>query len=110
MHCKLSLAIVITTTGLIGCAVEPDYVHPEVKLPEHFHNQAVLDTRRSSAVAAFAKGTASMIEVLEIDDSLLRVSDAQVQAQTESARAAVAAFKSLGGGWNPPSLELATIR
>lgn len=56
---------------------------------------------RNASFAAYQKGVVSLIEVLQADDSLLRASDAQAQAQTESARAAVAAFKALGGGWQP---------
>jgi outer membrane protein TolC len=37
--------------------------------------------------------------VLHNDETLLQASDARAQAQTESARAAVAAFRALGGGW-----------
>jgi len=43
-----------------------------------------------------------VIEVLQADENLLPTSDAQAQAQTESARAAVAAYKALGGGWGAP--------
>ncbi|MEX3633283.1 efflux transporter outer membrane subunit [Paraburkholderia sp. BR14320] len=64
-------------------------------------NQGVdsLGRARAASFAAYQKGVVSLIEVLQADDSLLRTSDARVQAQTESARAAVAAFKALGGGW-----------
>jgi outer membrane protein TolC len=43
----------------------------------------------------------SLIEVLQADERLLSASDAQVQARTDSARAAVATFRALGGGWQP---------
>jgi NodT family efflux transporter outer membrane factor (OMF) lipoprotein len=56
---------------------------------------------RAASFAAYQKGVVSMAEVLQVDENLLRSSDAQAQAQTESARAAVAAFKALGGGWQP---------
>ena len=56
---------------------------------------------RAASFAAYKKGVVSLIEVLQADEALLRASDARVQAQTESARAAVAAFKALGGGWKP---------
>jgi len=39
--------------------------------------------------------------VLYADTSLLQASDARAQAQVEAARAAVAAYKALGGGWRP---------
>jgi NodT family efflux transporter outer membrane factor (OMF) lipoprotein len=61
-----------------------------------------LSRARGAAFAAYQQGVVSLIEVLQADDKLLQVSDARVQAQTESARAAVAAFRALGGGWQPP--------
>ena len=60
-----------------------------------------LGRARGAAFAAYQKGVVSLVEVLQADENLLRASDAKVQAQTESARAAVAAFKALGGGWQP---------
>jgi outer membrane protein TolC len=64
-----------------------------------------LDRARGASFAAYQKGVVSLIEVLQADDSLLRASDARAQAQTESARAAVATFRALGGGWQPPEPE-----
>ncbi|MBD8268995.1 efflux transporter outer membrane subunit [Pseudomonas fluorescens] len=58
-----------------------------------------LTQARQSSFTAYEKGTASLIDVLHADETLLRASDARAQAQTESARAAVAAFRALGGGW-----------
>ncbi|MEZ0247464.1 MAG: efflux transporter outer membrane subunit [Methylophilaceae bacterium] len=58
-----------------------------------------LSQARDSSFAAYQKGVVSLIEVLHADENLLRTSDAKVQAQIESARSAVAAFKALGGGW-----------
>ncbi|KDP86592.1 RND transporter [Cupriavidus sp. SK-3] len=60
-----------------------------------------LGRARNASFAAYQKGVVSLIEVLQADESLLRASDARAQAQTESARAAVAAFRALGGGWQP---------
>lgn len=60
-----------------------------------------LGRARGASFAAYRKGVVSLIEVLQADENLLRASDARVQAQTESARAAVTAFKALGGGWQP---------
>ncbi len=65
-----------------------------------------LGRARSASFAAYQKGVVSLIEVLQADESLLRAADAQAQAQTESARAAVAAFKALGGGWQPHEPEV----
>jgi NodT family efflux transporter outer membrane factor (OMF) lipoprotein len=60
-----------------------------------------LTRARGASFAAYQKGIVSLIDVLHADENLLRASDARAQAQTESARAAVAAFKALGGGWQP---------
>lgn len=43
-----------------------------------------------------------MIEVLRADEKMLQVADANAQAKVESAQAAVAVFKALGGGWQAP--------
>jgi len=60
-----------------------------------------LGRARSATFAAYQTGVVSMGEVLQADESVLSASDAQAQAQTESARAAVAVFNALGGGWQP---------
>lgn len=65
-----------------------------------------LGRARSASLAAYQKGVVSLIEVLHADENLLRAADAQALAQTESARAAVAAFKALGGGWQPREPEV----
>jgi NodT family efflux transporter outer membrane factor (OMF) lipoprotein len=56
---------------------------------------------QQSSMAAYKGGVVSLIEVLDADTRLLQTRDALAQARTESARAAVASFRSLGGGWNP---------
>jgi NodT family efflux transporter outer membrane factor (OMF) lipoprotein len=66
-----------------------------------------LGRARAASFAAYKRGVVSLIEVLQADENLLRVSDARVQARTESARAAVAAFRALGGGWQPLEPKLA---
>jgi NodT family efflux transporter outer membrane factor (OMF) lipoprotein len=55
---------------------------------------------QQSSMAAYNGGVVSLIEVLDADTRLLETRDALAQARTESARAAVASFRSLGGGWN----------
>lgn len=64
--------------------------------------ETALASARESSFIAFQQGTASLIDVLHNDETLLQASDARVQFQTESARAAVATFRALGGGWQPP--------
>ncbi len=66
-----------------------------------------LGRARAASFAAYQKGVVSLIEVLQADENLLRASDERVQAQTESARAVVAAFRALGGGWQPRESESA---
>jgi NodT family efflux transporter outer membrane factor (OMF) lipoprotein len=61
--------------------------------------EASLAKARTSSSIAYQHGTASLIDVLRADATLLQASDARAQARTESARAAVAVFKALGGGW-----------
>ncbi|MFJ1468251.1 efflux transporter outer membrane subunit [Massilia orientalis] len=58
-----------------------------------------LDRARAASFAAYQRGAASLIDVLRADDTLLRTADARAQAQADVARAAVAAYKALGGGW-----------
>ncbi|WP_339481990.1 TolC family protein [Pseudomonas sp. RL_5y_Pfl2_73] len=69
-----------------------------------------LTQARQSSFIAYQKGTASLIDVLNADATLLQVCDARAQARTESARAAVAAFRALGGGWQPPEAQTVAIR
>jgi NodT family efflux transporter outer membrane factor (OMF) lipoprotein len=64
-----------------------------------------LGRARTASFAAYQKGVVSLIEVLQADENLLCASDERAQAQTESARAAVAAFKALGGGWQSRGSE-----
>lgn len=67
--------------------------------------EASLTQARASSYAAWQNGAASLIDVLQADDTRLQASDGLVMAQTASARAAVAAFLALGGGWQPPASD-----
>ena len=69
-----------------------------------------LTRARSLSFTAYQRGAISLIEVLHADENLLRAADEKAQAQTESARAAVAAFKALGGGWQPQAPEAIAAR
>jgi len=70
--------------------------------------QALAQARDTSFIA-YQRGVVSLIEVLHADENLLRVSDAKAQSQTEAARSAIAAFKALGGGWDPNSTQAASL-
>ena len=61
---------------------------------------AALSTARRQAQDAFEGGVSSLIEVRDADRDLLGASDQLVQAQAGEARAAVASFRALGGGWS----------
>lgn len=69
-----------------------------------------LGRARNASFAAYQKGVVSLIEVLQADENLLRASDARVQAQTESAHAAVATFRALGGGWLPHESDTVAMK
>jgi len=62
--------------------------------------ETALTRAQQASMAAYKGGVVSLIEVLDADTRLLATRDALAQARTESARAAVASFRSLGGGWN----------
>lgn len=61
--------------------------------------EIALARAQQSSTAAYKGGVVSLIEVLDADARLLQTRDALAQARTESARAAVASYRSLGGGW-----------
>jgi NodT family efflux transporter outer membrane factor (OMF) lipoprotein len=62
--------------------------------------ESSLARARENSLAAYTGGVVSLIEVLDADSNLLQVRDAKAQAQTEAARAAIASFRALGGGWD----------
>jgi NodT family efflux transporter outer membrane factor (OMF) lipoprotein len=59
-----------------------------------------LTRAKTASMAAYKGGVVSLIEVLDADTRLLATRDARAQAQAEAARAAVASFRALGGGWD----------
>jgi len=66
-----------------------------------------LTRARTSAFAAYKGGVSSLLDVLDADRRLLENRDAEVQARAAAARAAVASFRALGGGWDAPPEQLA---
>jgi NodT family efflux transporter outer membrane factor (OMF) lipoprotein len=60
---------------------------------------AELTTARRQAQEAYEGGVISLIEVRDADRELLTASDQLAQARAGAARAAVASFRALGGGW-----------
>jgi NodT family efflux transporter outer membrane factor (OMF) lipoprotein len=61
--------------------------------------ETALTRAQDASLAAYKGGVVSLIEVLDADRRLLDTRDARVQAQAEAARAAVASYRALGGGW-----------
>ncbi|MBW8845750.1 MAG: TolC family protein [Burkholderiales bacterium] len=85
-------------------------VNSEAQVAELKRGVESLTRARAATFAAYQKGVVSLIEVLQADENLLRVSDARAQAETEAARAAIASFKALGGGWRLPAQNVAAIQ
>jgi NodT family efflux transporter outer membrane factor (OMF) lipoprotein len=65
--------------------------------------QSALYRAQSASLAAYKGGVVSLIEVLDADRRLLDTRDNHAQARMEAARAAVASFRALGGGWTAQS-------
>jgi NodT family efflux transporter outer membrane factor (OMF) lipoprotein len=59
-----------------------------------------LRAAREQTHLAYQNGVVALIDVLDADRELLAASDRHVAAESEEARASVAAFRALGGGWN----------
>lgn len=85
-------------------------VNREVQATTLTAGEDALTQARQSSFTAYQNGTVSLIDVLHADEILLRSSDARAQARTESARAAVAAFRALGGGWQAPESQRVATR
>ena len=85
-------------------------VNREEQVAELTRGVDSLTRARAATFSAYQRGAVSLIEVLQADEGLLRASDARAQAQAEAARAAIAAFKALGGGWQPPASTVAASR
>jgi len=60
-----------------------------------------LTVARSQAEQAYEGGVISLIEVRDADRELLTASDQLAQTRADAARAAVAVYRALGGGWTP---------
>jgi NodT family efflux transporter outer membrane factor (OMF) lipoprotein len=59
-----------------------------------------LEASRSQAETAYEGGAISLIEVRDADRDLLAAADQLAQTRAAAARAAVAAYRALGGGWS----------
>jgi outer membrane protein TolC len=61
---------------------------------------------RQAASEAYQGGAVSLIEVLDEASELLRARDQMAQLNANDARAAVATFRALGGGWDAGEAQL----
>lgn len=75
-------------------------VKREVQLGILTQGEVSLARARENSFVAYKGGAVSLIEVLDADGNLLQMRDAKAVAQTEVARAAIASFRALGGGWD----------
>jgi outer membrane protein TolC len=62
-----------------------------------------LAVARRQADDAYEGGVISLLEVRDADRDLLLAADQLAVAREDAARAAVAAFRAMGGGWTPPA-------
>jgi NodT family efflux transporter outer membrane factor (OMF) lipoprotein len=67
-----------------------------------------LTKARAQAGQAYEEGVINLIEVRDTDRELLTASDQLAQAKAGAARAAVACFRALGGGWDAPASRIAS--
>ena len=80
-------------------------VNREAQVDILIRGESSLSRARESSLGAYKGGVVSLIEVLDADSNLLQVQDAKAQAQIEAARAAIASFRALGGGWDARSAD-----
>jgi len=66
-----------------------------------------LTRARDQAQQAYEGGAISLVEVRDADRDLLTASDELVRARAETDRAAVAAYRALGGGWRVADVKVA---
>lgn len=62
---------------------------------------------RDAAQDAYRGGAVGLVEVLDENRQLLAAQDLLARVRTDDARAAVAAFRALGGGWTLPATAVA---
>jgi len=66
---------------------------------------AQLRKARDETRQAYAGGVAALIDVFDADRQELAASDRLATVRANEARAAVAAYRALGGGWQPEILQ-----
>ncbi len=78
-------------------------VQSEVRTRELMNEVAALERARDTAETAYRGGVISLTDVLDADRLLLGAQDELAKTRADTARAAVASFRALGGGWSGPA-------
>ena len=95
MRTRTSLTLIAAVCLLAGCAVGPDYVHPETALPDKFLGQPAVDARANVAdadLSAWWKGFRDPLLTRYIERALAQNLDlAQASARVAQARAGLGA-------------------
>jgi NodT family efflux transporter outer membrane factor (OMF) lipoprotein len=68
---------------------------------------ALLKKAREETQRAYTEGVATLLDVFDADRQELAASDRLATTKANEARAAVAAYRALGGGWQPEALRVA---
>jgi len=77
-------------------------VQTELRTEELKQEVAALIRARDLSEKAYRAGSITLTDVLDADRQLLVSRDALDASRTDAARAAVRAFRAMGGGWNAP--------
>ena len=75
-------------------------VQIELRTRELVNEVTALERARDMAEAAYRDGVISLTDVLDADRLLLGAQDDLAKTRADAARAAVASFRALGGGWS----------
>lgn len=101
-------------TALQAAAESEDALLALTKRSEQAQSAGVVAARladsRVRTETAYQAGAVSRVEALGIERQRLDAEDEAIAAQAEAARAGVAAFRALGGGWQVGAARLAVSR
>src|SRR5439155_24176727 len=75
-------------------------VQSEARTRELLNEVAAFERARDTAEAAYRAGVISLTDVLDADRLLLAAQDELAKTRDDAARAAVASFRALCGGWS----------
>ncbi len=82
-------------------------VQSEARTRELVDEVGALERARDTAETAYRGGVISLTDVLDADRLLLVAQDELAKTRADTARAAVASFRALGGGWSGPAATAA---